>query len=286
MIAKTEGEQHPLIVRFNSVDSDFLETLGIEMIDGRWFSSEYPSDKIDAVIVNESLINKLNIKNPTERSLSEFFRFRGPGKIIGVIRDFHFDSLLQPIQPAFFDMDSERFKKVFIRLEGENPRRAIGIIEKEFASAAPGYPFLFSFLDDEVAGQYDNERRWSLMVTVVCLFAILIACAGVFALAMISATQRTKEIGVRKVLGASMVRIVGLLAGEFMWIAGAAVVLTSPVAYLTMHKILADYPIRTPLSFWVFAAGAMVVVGLLLATVGLHAVRAAVRNPVESLRYE
>ena len=237
-------------------------------------------------VVNEAFVKKFNIKKPTERILSEFINFRGPGKIIGVIHDFHFDSLLQPIQPAILNLESERFKKVFIRLQGDNPSRAIDIIEKEFAVVAPGYPFLFSFLDDEVASQYDGERRWSLMVTIVCIFALLIACAGVFALAMISATQRTKEIGIRKVLGASIVRIVGLLAGEFMWIAVVAVVLTWPVAFLTIHKILADYPFRTPLSFWVFVAGDMVVVVLMLATVGLHAVRAAIRNPVESLRYE
>ncbi len=286
MIAKTEGEQSPVIVRFNGVDHDFIETLDIEMVEGRWFSAEYPSDKTDGVIVNEAFVNKFNIKKPTERILSEFIKFRGPGKIIGVIRDFHFDSLLQPIQPAMLNLEGERFKRVFIRLEGDNPGRAIDIIKKEFSVAAPDYPFLFSFLDDEVASQYDGERRWSLMVTVVCIFAILIACAGVFALAMIAATRRTKEIGVRKVLGASIVRIVGLLTGEFMWIAGVAVVLTWPAAFLTMHKILADYPYRTPLSFWVFVAGGMVVLVPILATVGLQAVRAAIRNPVESLRYE
>ncbi len=286
IMAKTEGEQNPLQLRLNGVDQDFMETLGIEMIDGRWFSSEYPSDRADGIVVNEAFVKKFNIEKPTERILSEFIKFGGPGKILGVFRDFHFDSLLQPIQPAFLFLESERFKKVYIRLDGENPSRAIDVIEKEFSAAAPGYPFLFSFLDDEVAGLYDNEKRWSLMVTIVCIFAILIACAGVFALAMIAATRRTKEIGVRKVLGASTVRIVGLLAAEFMWIAGAAVVLTWPAVFLTMHKILADYPHRTPLSFWVFVAGGMVVVVLMLVTVGLQAVRAAIRNPVESLRYE
>jgi putative ABC transport system permease protein len=286
MITITEAEQSKMIVRLNGVDYDFIETLGIEMIDGRWFSSEYPSDKTDGVIVNEALVKKFNIEKPTERTLAEFIKFRGPGKIIGVIRDFHFDSLLQPIQPAILNLEGERFKKVFIRLEGDDPSRAIDIIEKEFSVAAPGYPFLFSFLDDEVASQYDDERRWGLMVTIVCIFATIIACAGVFALAMIAITRRVKEIGVRKVLGASVVRIVGLLAGEFMGIAGAAVLLAWPAAFLTMHKILAAYPHRTPLSFWVFVAGGIIVVVLMLATVGLQAVRAAIRNPVESLRYE
>jgi putative ABC transport system permease protein len=124
------------------------------------------------------------------------------------------------------------------------------------------------------------------MITVVCLFAILIACSGVFALALKMAAGRTKEIGVRKVLGASVFRIVGLLVGEFVLIAGTAVVFAWPAAFFAMHKVLANYPYRIPLSYWMFIVGGIVVVALTFATVSLQAFRAAVRNPVESLRHE
>ena len=286
MIAQSEGEESRKIVRFNEVDHGFREALGLEMIEGRWFSSDHPSDMTDAVVVNETLVKAFHIEEPTGKVLSEFARFRGPVRIIGVVRDFHFDSLHEPIQPAFLALEDESFKKIYIRLAGRNPGGALGIIEKEFSAAAPGYPFLYSFLDDEVAGQYEDEKRWSRMVTIVCIFSLVIACAGVFALAMRAAACRTKEIGVRKVLGASIVRVVGLLAGEFTVIAGAAVVIAWPAVLLTMNKVLADSPYRTPLSLWVFVAGGALVMALTLATVGLHAVKAAVRNPVDSLRHE
>ncbi|MFC2157660.1 ABC transporter permease [Acidobacteriota bacterium] len=286
MFNMPKGATNPEILRFNWVDYDFIETLGIELVEGRWFSSEHPSDITDAVVVNETFVRKYNIENPTERTISEFFRSLGPDKIIGVFRDIHFDSLKSEIQPAMLVMNNERVGKVFIRIEGDNLGKAMGIIEQEFKAVAPGYPFLFSYLDEEVAAQYESEQRWSLMVTIVCLFAILIACAGVFALALKTAARRTKEIGVRKVLGASVSRIVGLLAGEFMWTAGAAVLIAWPAAFFAIHKILSDYPYRISISLWMFVAGGVVVAALTLATVSLQALKTAVRNPVESLRHE
>ena len=286
MFVMPKGAQNPEIVRLNDVDLDYIKTLGIQLNEGRWFSSEYNSDKTNAVVVNEAFVRRFNVKEPTEQTLSEFFKYNGPGNIIGVVRDFHFDSLRRPIEPALLSLGSERVRKVYIQLEGEDLSKSIDVIKKEFASVVPGYPFLFSFLDDDVARQYENEKRWSLMITIACIFAILIACSGVFALALETAARRAKEIGVRKVLGASVFRIICLLAGEFMGVAGAAVVLTWPAAYLVMHRILADYPYRIPLSLWIFVAGGLVVVMLTLATVGLQAVRAAIRSPVDSLRDE
>ncbi len=286
IIAKPEGTQNPEIIRFNTVDLDYIKTLGIRLSEGRWFSSEYTSDKTNAVVINEAFARRFNIKEPTKRSLSEFFRYRGPGSIIGVVKDFHFDSLRQPIQPAFFNLESDRFQKVYIQLEEGDLRKAIDLVKKEFAALAPGYPFLFSFLDDEVALQYEDEKRWSHMITIVSIFAVLIACSGIFALALEAVSRRTKEIGVRKVLGASVSRIFYLLTSEFMWIAAVAVAVTWPIAYLVMHKILSDYPYRISLNLWMFVAGGMVVILLTLAAISLHTVRAAIRNPVESLRDE
>ncbi len=286
MIARLEGVEEPEIVRFNEVDDGFLGTMGMTMVAGRWFSSDFPSDSSDAVVVNEAFVRRFNVTEPTERTVSEFFRFHGPGKIIGVIRDFNFDSLRQPIQPALINLSGERVQKVFIKIGEGSPGGAIDTIKGEFAAIAPGYPFLYSFLDDELASQYEREKHWSLMVTIVCLLAILIACSGVFALALKMAARRTKEIGIRKVLGASVFRILGLLVYEFVLIAGAAVILAWPAAFFSMHKVLADYPYRVPLSFWMFVVGGVVVLVLTLATVSLQAVRAAARNPVESLRHE
>lgn len=288
IIGRPVGTKDIQVIRFNNVDEDFIETLGISMAAGRWFSSEFPSDKSDAVVVNEAFIRRFNVTEPIERTVSEFFRFRGPEKIIGVVRDFNFDSLRRPIEPAMINLtiESESVQKVFIKLEAGDISRSINIIKKEFAAAVPGYPFLYSFLDDEVANQYESERHWSFMVAIVCLFAILIACSGAFALALKMAASRTKEIGIRKVLGASVFRIIGILVAEFVLIAGASVILAWPASFFTMHKVLADYPYRIPLSFWMFFGGGVLVVALTLATVGLQALRSSVKNPVESLRLE
>lgn len=286
MIAKPEGTEEPEVVRLNEVDDDYVETMGMTMVEGRWFSSEFPSDESDAVVVNEAFVRRFNVAEPTERTISEFLGSRWPGKIIGVVRDFNFDSLRGPIEPAMINLSSDSVQKVFIKITEGNPGGAIDIIEREFAAVVPGYPFLYSFLDEEVANQYESEKQWSLMVTIVCLLTILIACSGVFALALKMAAGRTKEIGVRKVLGASVLRIMGLLVGEFIWIAGAAVVLAWPAAFFTMYKVLAGYPYRIPLSLWMFIVGGVVVVMVTLATVSLQAARAAVRDPVESLRHE
>jgi len=286
IISRPEGAQNPEIIRFNDVDPDYAKTLGIRISEGRWFSPEYPSDKTNAVIINEAFARRFNIKEPTKRTLSEFFRYKGPSNIIGVVKDFHFDSLRRPIEPAFFTLESDGFQKVYIQLEEGDLNRAINSIKKEFSEIAPGFPFLFSFLDDDVARQYEEEKRWSHMITIVSLFAMLIACSGIFALALEAVSRRTKEIGVRKVLGASVSRIFYLLTSEFMWIAAAAVAVTWPIAYLVIHRILADYPYRIPLNLWMFVAGGMAVTLLTLAAISLHTVRAAIRNPVESLRDE
>lgn len=286
MGARPEGTKEPVLIRFNWVDEDYAVTLGMNMAEGRWFSPEFPSDITDAVVVNEAFIRQFNVTEPTGRNLSEFFRTPWPARIIGVVRDFNFDSLKRPVQPALAYLNSEKVGKVYIKFAEGNLGGTIETIEKEFAAVVPGYPFLYSFLDEEVSGQYESERYWSLMVTIVCLFAILIACAGVFALALKMAAGRTKEIGVRKVLGASAFRIVRLLVLEFVLLAGAAVVIAWPAAFFTMSNVLADYPYRIPLSLWMFIAGGAVVVALTFATVGLQALRSALRNPAESLRHE
>jgi len=286
MGARPEGTTEPVVIRFNWVDEEYAETLGLKMAAGRWFSPEFPSDITDAVVVNEAFIRQFNVTEPTGRNISEFFRTPWPARIIGVVRDFHFDSLKSPVEPALVYLNSEKVGKMYIKFAEGNLGGNIDTIEKEFAAVVPGYPFLYSFLDEKVAGQYESERHWSLMVTIVCIFAILIACSGVFALALKMAAGRTKEIGVRKVLGASAFRIVRLLVREFVLLAGAAVVIAWPAAFFTIYNVLADYPYRIPLSLWMFITGGVVVVALTFATVGLQAFRTAVRNPVESLRHE
>lgn len=286
MIMGVSAEGTPDIIRFNDTDENYLDALGLQMLDGRWFSQDFPADLSEAVVVNEAFVKKYDIADPTQRRLSEFIRFKGPDRIIGVVSDFHYDSLRSAVEPAFMTPRPDVVQQVYILSANENPSRALEIIRREFTAAAPGYPFLFSFLDEEVASQYRDEKRWSLIVSLSCLFAILIACAGVFALALRTAARRTKEIGIRKVLGASVSGILGLLSAQFLRLSLLSALLAWPAAYLTVHRILADYPYRVSLSAWMFVAGAAIIAALTLVTVCLQAMRTAVGNPVESLRHE
>jgi putative ABC transport system permease protein len=274
------------MLRFNEVDPDIRETLGLQLSRGRWFSSDHPSDAAEAVVVNEAFVRFFSEPSPVGRPLSEFFPTRSPQRIIGVVRDFHFDSLRRAVDPAMISLGEERFRRVYVRLDGRDLRSAMEAIERDFKAVAPGYPFLFSFLDEDVARQYASESRWSLMATVVSLLAVLIACAGVFALVVQSTARKTKEIGVRRVLGASVSQIVGLLGGEYVRLAAAACLLACPVAFLAVRKILNAYPYRIAVGPWLFLSGGLLVTVLVLATVGLQAVHAARANPVDSLRRE
>ena len=286
MILKRDSSPKPEVVRFNQVDPDFLPALGLRLSEGRWFSPDYPSDERGAVVVNETFARRFAPSQAVGKSLSEIFNYKTSARIIGVVRDFHFDSLRRTIEPAMMSLGAEHARWAFIRLTGKNLRPAREVIEKEFKIAAPGHPFLCSFLDEDAARQYESEARWSLMISLVSLFAVLIACAGVFALAIQSSVRKTKEIGIRKVLGASVLQVVGLLTGEFARLAVAAGLLSCPVVFLAVRKILTGYPYRIALSPWMFLAGGGAMLLLVLATVSLHALRAARTDPVKALRRE
>jgi putative ABC transport system permease protein len=274
------------VIRSNEVDPDFLDALGLQLSEGRWFSADHPSDGTDAVVVNETFARTFTPSQPVGKALSEIFGNKASAKIIGVVRDFHYESLRQTIQPAMISLGAEHVQWAYIRLDGRNLHQALDMIEKEFKALSPGHPFVFSFLDEDVARQYEKEARWSLMISIVSLFAVLIACSGVFALAFQSSVRRTKEIGIRKVLGASIPQIIGLLGGEFVRMAAAASLLAWPVAFFAVHRVLAGYPYRIALGPWTFVAGGATVAVLTLVTVSLQAVRAAKMNTVDNLRHE
>jgi putative ABC transport system permease protein len=286
MIAKRRDAEEPEIVRLNSVDADFRDTLGLRMKEGRWLSAERAADESGAVVVNETFARRFAPTQPVGTELAEVFARGGSGTIVGVVRDFHYDSLRRKIDPAVIRLGAGRVSQVFVRVDGRDLRTALEAIEKEFRAAAPGQPFVYSFLDDDVARQYAKEGAWSLMISLVSLLAVLIACCGVFALAVQSTARKTKEIGIRKVLGASVARVVGLVGREFAVVAVAAALAACPAAYFAARKMLAGYPYRISLSPPTFLAGGLLVIALTLTTVGLQAFRAGRGNPVDSLRHE
>ncbi len=280
------GAAKPEIVRLNEIDADFQATLGLRLQAGRGFSADRPESDRNTLLVNEAFVRRFTPAQPVGRTLAELFQTKSTARIVGVVRDFHFDSLKSTIGPAMMSLGGDGLDKAFIRLSGRDIPAVLKTIEREFRALAPGFPFLFSFLDEEVARQYEDEARWSLMVSIVSLFAVLIACSGVFSLAVQSAVRKTKEIGIRKVLGASASRLVWMLDREFAQLAAAACLVAWPVAYLAVRKVLAPYPYRVAVSPWLFLAGGVLVVALALATVSIQALRAVRSNPVTLLRHE
>jgi putative ABC transport system permease protein len=281
---KSDGEQD--LVLYNYVDQDFLPTLGMELVAGRNFTDDFPSDFESSIIINESFARLLGTDSLLGRSLSEFYNTDFDRKIIGVVKDFHSQSLHDPILPSFVSMQGMAFSHVFIKLKEGSLPNAVASVKEEFRKLAPLTPFLYSFLDESVAKMYDREEHWLRMVEYACLFAILIACSGLFGLTLQIVFLRTKEIGIRKVLGASSRNIILLINKEFMWLVLASNIIAWPVSYLTMSAVLQNYAFRVSLEPWVFILAGFLALFLAAVTISFYTLQAARTNPSEILRYE
>jgi len=280
-----EGEQ--FISAYNHVGHDFIGTLGMNILKGRDFQKGNRSDVDQSVIVNELFVKKLGIEDPIGRKLSEFFDYPHDRTIIGVVQDFHFHSLHDEIMPAFIDIVSgESIESIFIKVRGDRLPLTIKAIRDEFNAVASHVPFSYTFLDEEIGRQYEKEERWSRLVTFASIFALLIACSGLFGLSLLIIVRRTKEIGIRKVLGASVSQIVQLVSRDFIWLILGANALAWPASYLLMAHILQNYPYRIGLAWWVFAAAGGIALLVAMMTIGFHAVKAVRSDPVQSLNYE
>ena len=280
---KSGGQE---LVVYNYVEQDFITTLGMKLIDGRNFSDKYPSDPERSIIINESFAKLLGTESSVGHNLSEFLNTDFDRQIIGVVKDFHSQSLHDPIHPAFMGIMGVDYSYIFIKLGGNRLREAIPNIEKEFKALAPRIPFEYSFLDTDVARQYEREEQWISLIEYASLFAILIACSGLFGLTLQIVFLRTKEIGIRKVLGASVRSLLFLINREFLWLVLAANLIAWPTAYLAVSAMLKNYAFRVSLSPWVFIASGILAFLLASATISIHAMQAARINPSETLRYE
>lgn len=280
--------------RINYVDYDFLKTLGVKTVAGRLFSSEFPADTNQRIIINEALIKELGFAS-AEKAVGQNVYFDWQGTkysfpIIGVLKDFHFENLHQPIAPFAFRVQSSgggnTFNYLMIHSKAGNVSEFLKSIESEWHTLNPNEPFEYSFLDADFQKNYEAEVRLSALVGYFTVIAILISCLGLFGLATFSAEQRIKEIGVRKVLGASVTGIVALLSKDFLKLVGIAVIIASPLAWWVMNKWLQDFAYRTNISWTVFAITIFVAMFIALLTISFQAIRAAVANPVKSLRTE
>ncbi len=272
----------------STVDYDFIGLFEIKIVKGRNFSRKFPSDANGAFLLNEAAVKALGWEIPVGRDFYHTLHHeRGSGKIVGVMKDFHLHSLHQKIEPLYFFLDpNKKHSYLSLKIRANNIPETIAFIEDKMKVFSPKYPFDYNFFDVLFDQAYKSERKIESMFRTFALIAILIACLGLFSLASFTIEQRSKEIGIRKVLGASVIGIVRLLSKEFLkWVLIANIV-AWPVAYFTMNKWLQDFAFKTDLSFFTFLVSALVALGIAFLTIGYQALKAAIANPVEALRYE
>ena len=283
-----------------TVDYDFLPTMELRLADGRWFSREFGSDPSEALVVNESFLRYFGWDSGVGKSLpSTGFP---PHRIVGVVRDFNFESLRSEVRPAVLVLDPSTLLKgtndittsypprslnfINVRLAAGSVESGIGLLKTAWAEAAPGIPFSFTFLDDDIQGQYGEVERWRRMVGFSSGFTVVIAALGLFGLTALTVARRRKEIGVRKVLGASSGRIVAMFSAGFGRLVLAANLVAWPVSYLVMRRWLRGFAYRIDIPVWSFLAAGFLALLVAMGTIAWQAIRAAQTDPMETIRYE
>lgn len=285
VVTKEDGTEAQGEMELNLVDYDFLKLYGLKIIAGRDFDKTF-SDSAAALIVNETAAKQLGFANSQDIIGRNFQQWEGKGKVIGVVQDFNQHSLHTKISPVTFQVNPSRFEKMTIQYQTTNVPALIGKLEQTWHSLVGTIPFDYSFLDERLELQYDAEQRFGYLFIAFTFMAIFIACIGLYGLTAITVRQRTKEIGIRKVLGANISSIVTLLSKEFLYLVLAASILAFPVVWWAMHNWLADFAYRINIQWWMFALSGAAALAIALLTVSLQAIRAAVANPVESLKNE
>jgi putative ABC transport system permease protein len=275
-----------ITIKSLSVDEDFIPAYQIQMAAGRNFSREYSTDKTSGFVLNEMAVKLLGYKHPADAIGDRFGYGEVRGQIIGVTKDYHFESLHQKVAPIAMFNQPGRLGRISVHVAGNNLNRAISHIESVWKSRFPEIPFQYEFLDQRFGQLYAREQTQQVLFGIFAGIAIFISCLGLLGLSMFMAELRTKEIGVRKVLGASVSSIVTLLSRDFLKLVLIAIVIASPVAWYGMRNWLQDFAYHTEINWWVFAMAGIVSLTIALFTISFQSIRAALMNPVKSLRSE
>jgi ABC-type antimicrobial peptide transport system permease subunit len=267
------------------VDNDFVKTYKLPLVAGRNLDA---SDTVKEFLVNEALVKKLGLKSADEAVNKDVSMWddRLNGKIVGVVKDFYNRSFRRDLAPLIMSTMNKGYEEAGIRIATTDLSNSMKNIEKVWNQVFPDYVFEYQFLDAKVANFYKQEGQLSKLYQLFSVIAIFLSCLGLYGLASFMAVQRLKEVGIRKVLGATAMNIVYLFSKEFVVLIGIALVIASPIAWYYMNKWLQDYPSRIQISWWIFLTGGMVSVFIALATVSFQAIKAALTNPVKSLRSE
>ena len=270
------------------IDPDYIDVLGMQLIAGRNFNAAITDDTATSVIINEAMINEFGwtLNNAIGQQVKGYTNTKTP-VVIGVVKNFNFQPLTEKIQPQLFhQFAGHRARKFFVRIKPGNPSRVIAAMQKTWSSIVPDVPFKYSFLDDDLDNFYKSEKRWNSIVGWAGGISIFLACLGLFGLAALAAVNRVSEIGVRKVLGASVRSIVTLLSKDFLKLIAIALVIASPIAWYFMNNWLQSFAYRISVGWEVFAATGIFAIAIALITISFQAIRAALAKPVKSLRTE
>lgn len=266
-----------------SVGYDFVKTMKLKMVTGRDYSTAFGTDSA-GYLINEAALKRINYKDPIGKPLTLWGKH---GKIIGVLKDFHFRSMHEQIQPLVIRFgEKEGYGNILVRTQPGKTREALAGIEKLCKQLNPSFPFSYTFSDEEYQKMYQNEQIISKLSDAFAFLAIFISCLGLLGLAMFTAEQRIKEIGIRKVLGASVRSLFSLLSSEFLILVVVSLFIALPISWYAMGAWLQGFAYQTPMQWWVFALSGGIIMVIALATVSFQAIKAALINPIKSLRSE
>ncbi len=268
------------------VGMDFVSHFDLKLIAGRNYSREFPTDSSQAMIINESAARQYGYNNPAEAVGKKFEQWGRKGVVIGVVKDFNFASLHRNIEPLTMPLVPFACRYLTLKVKSDNVQETIQTVGEVWKQLAPHRPFLYSFLDNDFNSQYQKDIMFRRLFTTFSCLAIFIACLGLLGLATYTAEQRTKEIGIRKVLGADLQNIVGLLSKDFIKLVLVAIFIATPVAWYAMNRWLEGFAYRMEISPWIFVLAGVIALSIAVLTISYQAIKSAVMNPVTSLRSE
>jgi putative ABC transport system permease protein len=295
IIVPDNGEQKTLHCTQLMVDHDYIKTLGLKVMAGRDFSRDMKTDPDHAFIINETAVRELGF-GTSEKALGKTLSWpvwgaKNPdslktGQIIGIVKDFNYKSLYDKIEPAVLQIYPDATWKVAIKMNAASASKSIAHVTNVWNRFTPEYPLEYKFLDENFEEMYNSEDKLNSLLWIFTGIAVFVGCLGLFGLAAFSAERRKKEVGIRKVLGASVQGVVMLLSKDFIKLVVISLLIASPLAYYFMHDWLNDFAFRINISWWIFGIAAVGAIGIAFLTVGYQAIRSATANPVKSLRTE
>jgi putative ABC transport system permease protein len=273
---------------YETIDKEFLPTLQLNLVQGHNFTGENSSDSTTAAIVNETFVKTAGWKEPLGKKVDFFWDSGRVYNVIAVVKDHYYSSLKATIKPQLFTMDtrSGKYGQLWVKINPTNTASTIQYIQKTCRAALPLQPFQYEFKKDSNAAKYESEQKWKQIISFAALLTIFISCIGLFGLASLAAQKRIKEVGIRKVLGASVADIVRKLSTGFLTLVIIASLIAVPVAWWASNKWLQEYPLRIEISIWIFLLALVLIVAVSILTVSFQAIKAAIANPVKSLRTE